>query len=1055
MKKILTILFILSSFVGYSQKVPQTLGNKNTIVTVQGSMAIDSFFRIPLDTLASASNGSIAIKGTDIYKKISGIWIVQKGDIYTNAYGLLLNSFAFSVDTAVAIPSKLRLTKALDSLKSLVNFTNGYGLNLSSLVFSADTISMATRGRLYKVADSIKNLVTYTNGYGLLLNSLTFRVDTSLITTWALTKKKIDSLGALKLNITDTANKWVTSAFRRSDSVFVWRGGVPYFVYKDSVGAGALSNYYLQNTILTGFDSLFYWPAWDTTIVKGRAYKLSSLNNLVTVNRPADNSDSSTHWQLQVNQGNFSLSSLGGLLNLSQIASGGATTNQAIVWNGTTWVPGTVAASMTTTDKNLIISGSTISTNKTFFNLGSLTGAVTHDMTNGFNAKLTATGNITLSFTNLQDGSYFTLRFFQDATGGRTLTVPGAGVIPVKTAANDSTLLTMIYQASNSVYLWTSSASSSGITALTGDVTASGSGSVVATISNDAVTFPKFQNINATRLLGRYSATVGDMQEIVLGSGLLFSNDTLKATGSGTPTLTNTYVGVGDASNLLSGSSALTYSGGILNITASDTYLKMSSTAGNGLVNYDALGDFAFWTASGGTRKMKLKNDGELLIGPNAQSGVDQGAYILQIEGNIYATSNLLWMVTSGASTVLRMQNSSNSFVLDKNGTEVIFWPNGSTGEQVFTDTEIYPFTNGGNGLGKSGNGWSNLFLASGAVINFNAGDVNITHSLNNLSLTGGTFTLGTNAIETGQVLLANGGAGGASVTIQNNSATTAYNFNLPTTAGVAGYVLTSQGGGTAAMTWTNPTSIYNIQNGLTLAGSTIKLGGNLTENTGINGTGTYSLSFGNFAPTATYGFRVDFTNNGTDTTGDIFYRNANGWWNRLPVGTANQVLTVSGGLPAWTAITNSITGTANQILVNGTSGTAQTGAITLTLPQNINTTANVQFNDIQTSSITATNYVKTAGFKVAYAAKIAAYTITSTDYMIDYTSGTFTVTLPSAIGITGQIFVIKNSGTGTITIAPNGTETIDGATSKTLTVQYSGYTLMSDGANFKIIGTF
>jgi hypothetical protein len=43
-----------------------------------------------------------------------------------------------------------------------------------------------------------------------------------------------------------------------------------------------------------------------------------------------------------------------------------------------------------------------------------------------------------------------------------------------------------------------------------------------------------------------------------------------------------------------------------------------------------------------------------------------------------------------------------------------------------------------------------------------------------------------------------------------------------------------------------------------------------------------------------------------------------------------------------------------------------------------------------------------------AYAAKTSTYQIVAaTDYCIDCTSGTFTVTLPTAVGIVGQQFVI------------------------------------------------
>lgn len=75
-----------------------------------------------------------------------------------------------------------------------------------------------------------------------------------------------------------------------------------------------------------------------------------------------------------------------------------------------------------------------------------------------------------------------------------------------------------------------------GITALTNDVTASGTGSVVATIANDAVTYAKMQNVSTNnRLLGRATAGAGDVEEITLGTGLSLSGTTLNATGgSGT-----------------------------------------------------------------------------------------------------------------------------------------------------------------------------------------------------------------------------------------------------------------------------------------------------------------------------------------------------------------------------------------------------------------------------------------------------------------------------------------------------------------------------------------
>ena len=79
-------------------------------------------------------------------------------------------------------------------------------------------------------------------------------------------------------------------------------------------------------------------------------------------------------------------------------------------------------------------------------------------------------------------------------------------------------------------------------------------------------------------------------------------------------------------------------------------------------------------------------------------------------------------------------------------------------------------------------------------------------------------------------------------------------------------------------------------------------------------------------------------------------------------------------------------------------------------------------------------------------------YVVTSTDYFVDATSGTFTISLPTSVGISGKIYQIKNSGNGVITVDPNGTETIDGQSTVTLTQNQSLY-IVSNGTNWLIGG--
>lgn len=69
--------------------------------------------------------------------------------------------------------------------------------------------------------------------------------------------------------------------------------------------------------------------------------------------------------------------------------------------------------------------------------------------------------------------------------------------------------------------------------------------------------------------------------------------------------------------------------------------------------------------------------------------------------------------------------------------------------ELVLIGAALYPAISDGLALGTSSLGFSDLFLASGGVINFNNGDVSLTHSADLLTLSGGNFDTGGNKILT------------------------------------------------------------------------------------------------------------------------------------------------------------------------------------------------------------------------------------------------------------------------------------------------------------------
>ena len=79
-----------------------------------------------------------------------------------------------------------------------------------------------------------------------------------------------------------------------------------------------------------------------------------------------------------------------------------------------------------------------------------------------------------------------------------------------------------------------------------------------------------------------------------------------------------------------------------------------------------------------------------------------------------------------------------------------------------------------------------------------------------------------------------------------------------------------------------------------------------------------------------------------------------------------------------------------------------------------------------------------------------ATYLVKEEDYLIDITGNTITVTLPTAVGVNGQNYVIKNRGTGVVTVATTSSQTIDGANTKSLNNNDS-IEVISDGSNWII----
>lgn len=112
-------------------------------------------------------------------------------------------------------------------------------------------------------------------------------------------------------------------------------------------------------------------------------------------------------------------------------------------------------------------------------------------------------------------------------------------------------------------------------------------------------------------------------------------------------------------------------------------------------------------------------------------------------------------------------------------------------------------------------------------------------------------------------------------------------------------------------------------------------------------------------------------------------------------------------------------------------------------------TSANWQFGSKGVLVSSDGTFIK--GAKVnSYISANGTITLNNANYLVNCTDNTFTVNLPTAVGIQGREYVIKNSGSGVITVDPNGIETIDRNTTVTL-IQYESITVVSNGSNWII----
>ena len=185
----------------------------------------------------------------------------------------------------------------------------------------------------------------------------------------------------------------------------------------------------------------------------------------------------------------------------------------------------------------------------------------------------------------------------------------------------------------------------------------------------------------------------------------------------------------------------------------------------------------------------------------------------------------------------------------------------------------------------------------------------------------------------------------------------------------------------------------------------------------------------------------------------------------------SDDVDTISGGADGYVVFAKSANTARNVVLKHDTGNILCAGSADLTLNTSHDlailiysgslskwiATSLVAAASVSAANTWTVNQYFAAGMRHMYHGLSANTTLTNAYYMVDVdaSGGAVTIVLPTAASIAGQTFIIRknDSSANAVTIDGYSSETINGAATLAISVQYTSYTIMSDGTNWMVIG--